>query len=218
MAHDAMTGFIQIWYKEEHLSHLYPFAIPYENKGLTMFFENDVIAKLIPQIEYDKIAICSWKLGQKMMKSIRLTKERIESDYQVLSFTRNGERHQMLGMANQWHPEFMKTITLLWEKLGFKMPGEARHPIYQNAFSAKREIYKQYVSEFLQPAIDLITTDEQLNELMLRPSKYSVLQRDADIKSVKAKLGLLEYPLCPFVLERCPSLWFTLNRIPVTYL
>lgn len=210
--------FYQIWYKQEHLNELYPFAKPIENKGLTIFFENELISRLVPVAQEEKIAVCSWKLGKKMRRAWPITPEVLNKDFEVLSFTRNSHRHQMLAMAREWHPDFMKAITLLWEKIGLKMPGEARNPIYQNAFAAKAEIYKRYVKEFLQPAIDVITTDEQLHELMIKPSKYGTLSRDADLKSVQAKLGMTEYPLCPFVLERCPSLFFTLHRIPVHYL
>jgi hypothetical protein len=83
---------------------------------------------------------------------------------------------------------------------------------------ARTDVYKDYVANFLGPAMDLIATDEQLHEIMLRPSGYGRLARGSDVKGVKVKLGLTDYPLCPFILERCPSLWFTMKRINVTYL
>lgn len=109
-------------------------------------------------------------------------------------------------------------MALLWSKLGFKLCGEVKNPIYQNAYLGKAEIYKKYVNEFLIPAMNLINSDQQLNELMLLPSGYGKLNRDCDMRSVKEKLDLSDYPLCPFVLERCPSVWYQLNNVQITYL
>jgi hypothetical protein len=124
----------------------------------------------------------------------------------------------MLAMASQWHADFMPAITMLWNKLRIKMPGEVKHAIYQNAYMMRTDLYKKYVSEFLQPAIDLIENDEELNTIMKKPSGYGRLSKDADLKAVQSKLGMNDYPLCCFVLERCPSMWHTINRYPITFL
>lgn len=214
-----MTEIYQIYYDEKQRSKLLPYSIPYYNEGLTIFFENDCIVKLVKDCTSEKVGVVSWKLSDKMRKHHLeglMTKK--DSDYQVLSLTRNSSRHSMLAMANAWHPHFKSTIELLWGKLGYKMPGEAKHPIYQNHYIAKTDIYKRYVNEFLSPAIDLIEKDEELHSAMIKPSGYGRLNRHADLKSVRNKLNMDEYPLAPFILERCPSLWFTLHRINVTYL
>lgn len=208
----------QIWYDEKHLKEVYPFSVPVYNEGLTIFFENDVIKKLVPTSSTEYTSVASWKLAQKSRRIYPITVEALESDYEVLSFTRNGRDHKMIAMASTVHPNFLPAITLLWEKLGLKMPGEVRNPTYHNHFSAKTDIYKRYVSEFLSPAMELITTNEELNALMVTPSNYARKTKDPDLKSIKAKLGMEDYPLCPFVLERCPSLFFQLHSIPVKYL
>lgn len=210
--------FWQIWYDEKQEKEIYPFAIPHFNDGLTIFFENAVINKLVPTSETEYTSVASWKLAKKSRRIHPITPEALGSDYDVLSFTRNGRDHKMIAMATHWHPDFLPAIKLLWTKLGFKMPGEARNPIYQNHFSAKTALYKRYVGEFLNPAIELIETDEELNMIMNKPSNYGRLSRDADLRSVKTKLGMNDYPLCPFVFERCFSLWLELHRISVKYL
>lgn len=217
-----MIDFFQLYYKDEQLQKIYPFAIPYKTEGLTIFFEAHWISELVLSSKADKIAVCSWKLADKMKMRVGmrkpLTLDALNSDYEVLSFTRNSQRHQMLGMANVWHKEFIPTIKLLWEKLGYKMPGEAKQPVYQNAYSAKREIYQDYVQNFLIPAMELTLNDQEMYYKMIQPSGYSKLQRGCDVKSVKEKLGMLDYPLAPFILERCIALWLTMKRINVTYL
>lgn len=213
-----MTELFQIYYKPEQKSKIYPWATPIYNEGLTIFFENEKIKEVVDKFEGEKVGVCSWKLSSKMRKGDCLTKERIQGNYEVLSFTRNSERHRMIDMLRVWHPKSIETLDLLWAKLGYKRPNEAKHPIYQNHWVGKTEIYKDYVTNFLSPAMELTMKDEQLHNLMLSPSNYGTLSKDADLKSVKMKLGLSEFPLSPFILERCPSLWFTMKKINVTYL
>lgn len=208
----------QIYYRENQKDKLYPFAVPVYNPKLTIFFENDVIRKVVNEFQGEKLAVCSWKLSQKVRLIHPVTEEVINSDYQVLSFTRNSHRHQMMAMAASWHPGFIKTIDLLWEKLGLKRPPEAKNPIYQNHFAATSEIYKDYVSNFLSPAIHLVENDEELHTLMIQRSHYGELSRGTDVKRVKEKLGMEDYPLCPFIFERCPSLWFQMKGYKISYI
>jgi hypothetical protein len=213
-----MTSLYQIFYKEEQKSLLYPFAIPYFNDSLTIFFENDPIRKIVSEFTGEKLAVCSWKLSKKVRLVHPVTEQALNSDYQVLSFTRNSHRHQMMAMANAWHPGFLKTIDLLWQKIGLKRPPEAKNPIYQNHFSAKTEIYKDYVDNFLIPAMNLTTSDEEINHLMTQPSGYGKLTKGADLRRVQMALGMSDYPLAPFILERCPSLYFQMKGYRITYI
>lgn len=212
----------QIYYKPDQLPKIFPFAKPYFNDSLTIFFENTPIQQIVRASTTKNVAVCSWKLAEKMRIRVGLrrplTKEAIEGDYEVLSFTQNSCRHTMIAMANAWHPGFVPALDLLWQKLGLKRPGEAKHPIYQNHFSARRDIYQDYVENFLSPAMELIENDGELNKMMVQPSGYGRLSRNSDVKSVKEKLGMDDYPLAPFVLERCPCLYFQLKGIKITYL
>lgn len=208
----------QIYYRDDQKKEIYPFSIPVYNEGLTIFFENDLIKRLVPTSQTEYTSVASWKLSQKSRRIHPITPEALGSDYHVLSFTRNGRDHKMISMATHWHPEFLPALKLLFEKLGLGVPRETRNPIYQNHHSSKTDIYKRYVMEFLSPAMEFIETDEELREKMLKPSNYGRLSRDSDLKAVKSKLGLNDYPLAPFVLERCYSLWLDRHRIPVKYL
>jgi hypothetical protein len=212
----------QIYYKAEQLPKLYPFAVPYFNQSLTIFFENKPIQEVVSQATSKNVGVCSWKLADKMKIRVglrnALTESFINSDFEVLSLTKNSKRHKMLAMANAWHNGFIPTLDLLWNKLGFKRPGEAKNPIYQNHFIARTDIYKDYVKNFLNPAIELILNDPELNQMMIQPSGYGKLSRHSDIKNVKAQLGMDDYPICPFILERCACLWFQMKGIKISYL
>jgi hypothetical protein len=217
-----MTEIYQLYYKDEQKTKLFPFSIPVKTEGLTIFFENYWITELVKASNSEKIGVCSWKLRDKLRRNVglakTLTEKDINGDYQVLSLTRNSKKHQMLAHLYHWHPKSREAMTLLWSKLGYKLPGEAKNPIYQNAFLAKTEIYRDYVDNFLSPAMKLITEDQELNLLMISPSGYGKLSREADLKSVKEKLGLMDYPLAPFILERCASLFFQMKGYQITYL
>lgn len=217
-----MTQLYQIIYEEKHREKLFPFSTPYFNTGLSIYFENKIIADLVTASDAEKIGVSSWKLRDKLRRNVglskTLTQKDIESDYEVLSFTKNSKKHTMLAHLYHWHPKSKEAMELLWQKLGYKLPGEVKNPIYQNAFIAKSEIYKDYVTNFLVPAMELTEKDEQVRELMLQPSGYGKLSKDCDLKSVKAKLGMNDYPLVPFILERCPSCWFQMKGINVSYL
>lgn len=217
-----MTELHQIFYDEKQRDKLYPFAIPFFNEGLTIYFENTVIAKIVTESKADKIGVCSWKLSEKFRNRVGirspLTYEALNSEYEVMALTRNSSRHCMLAAANAWHADFIPTITLLWEKLGYKIPREAKNPIYQNAFLGKREVYLDYVNNFLIPAMELTERDSEMKEKMIQPSGYGRLNRHADLKRVKEKLGMDDYPLSTFILERSPSLFFQMKGYKISYL
>lgn len=217
----------QIYYKDEQKQHLFPFAKPVYNQRLTVFFENKIIVDVVQGSKAEKIGVCSWKLFQKLKLRVSgpngrrpLTEEALNEDYEVLSFTRNTPAHRMIARADIWHAGFRPSIDKLWEKLGYKRPHETRSPIYQNHYMAKGEIYRDYVDNFLAPAIDVIQRDEELNNLMMQPSRYEDLvhpQKDG-VEALKRDCGIDYYPMVPFVLERCPSLWFEMKKIKVSYL
>jgi hypothetical protein len=193
----------QIYYDEKQKSKLLHFTVPYYNEGLTIFFENSCIEKLVSECKEEKIGVLSWKLSEKMRRhQLQQLITTMDTDYNVLALKKFSQRHCMLAMANVWHPSFMKTIKLLWQKLGLDMPSEAKYPIYNNHFIAKTEIYKDYVDNFLSPAMELTLADEEMNNLMTQPSGYSKLNRHADTRRVKEKLGMDDYPLSTYILER----------------
>lgn len=220
--------FYQIYYHESQKENMFPFATPYFNDGLTIFFENSVIAEIVSrETEADKLAICSWKLKDKLQWNLawprrphELTEEILNSDYDVLPFTRNSKYHTMLAAANGWHPGFKDAMTRIVTGIGKKMPEEVKIPIYQNAFSAKLEIYKDYVSDYLNPAMELIKNDPEVYKLATVDSHYTKLMREdcATSDYLQQKIGFPYYPLVPFLLERLFSVYVHNKNINVTFL
>lgn len=219
--------FYQIHYHEIQKENMWPFAIPYFNNELTIFFENEVIRKLVTETTADRLAVCSWKLKDKLRWNIgkpqrpeHITEEVLNSDYDVLPFTRNSKHHEMIGAASLWHPGFRETMTKIVEGIGKRMPSEVKIPIYQNAFSAKREIYQDYVNDYLNPAMELVKNDPEIYKLATQDSNYTKLIRNdgASAEYLQEKIGFPYYPLITFILERLFSVYCHNKRINITFL
>lgn len=215
---------IQIYYREEQKTALYPFARPYFNERLTIFFENEVIRALVPESKADKIAVCSWKLAEKMKYYIGrprpITQELLDSEYEVISFTRNTQYHDFFAFADAHHKNFRKNFEKLLASVGIKMPYKVKSPIYQNHFTSKREIYQDYVKNYLIPCMESIKNDPEINKIAMEDSKYSQLAKSsaASPEYLQEKIGVPFYPMAPFLLERLFSVYCTNNKINVTWL
>ena len=208
--------FYQIIFDESQRQKCYPFAKVYFNETLTNYFENDVINRLVPNSHADIIGVCSWRLAKKRGDStmvlngdLSLTEEKILSNnFDIAVLTPRSNRHQPLYMASQWHgkawddaflvfKEFLKTI-------GINIKGELQKAVYENHFLAKREIYHEYVSECLRPAIAFM--DER--SVFLADSGYVRKKHDPkEIKAYQEKSGRGDWPIGVFVLERLFSIW-----------
>lgn len=221
----------QIYYRPEHLDHLYSFATPYFNYSLTIFFENSVIRDLVLASESKNIGVCSWKISHPRQTKLNynlapprrvneITEEAINRDYDVLPFTRNSKYHNMLAAASTWHPNFKVILTEILDYLQINMPEEVKTPIYQNAFMAKREIYQDYVKKYLSPVMDLMVTDPKINKLIMQDSGYTKLAREdaASPEYLREKIGIPFYPMAPFLLERLFSIYVHNENIKVTFL
>jgi hypothetical protein len=214
----------QIIYDESQRKACYPFAEVYFNHTLTVYFENAVIVDVVSDSQAAKIAVCSWRLKEKMRWYIgrprEITEELLNSDYEVMSFTKNTKYHNMIAAADRWHPGFRDTMSKLCSSIGAKMPNEVKIPIYQNHFSAKREIYQDYVRSYLIPAMEVMKNDPEISKLARVNSKYSELDKSSPekLKSLKEKIGIDYYPMAPFLLERLFSIYVHNNRINVTHL
>lgn len=219
-----MTDFFQIYYREEQKDKIFPFATPYFNAELTPFFENVPISHLVKASEAGKVAVCSWKLKEKLKWYVgrprEITPELLDSDYDVLSFTRNTKEHKMMQLAEVWHKGFTAAMQKMVEGIGKKWCWEVKQPIYQNSFSAKREIYMDYVTEYLDPAMEFMKNDPEMYKIAMSDSKYSEINKQGCVTSqyLMEKINMSWYPLAPFLLERLFSVYCTNKNINVTWL
>jgi hypothetical protein len=239
-------AFYQIYYRDDQRGELYDFAVPYFNDGLSVHFENDVISHLVPKLDADLIGVASWRLRKKrgdsqigLGNSLHLSEEKIIfSGADVCILTPRSPIHKMLIAAESWHGvawvEAFNVFKGFLRSIGIKVNGELRHAIYENHFIAKKDIYHEYVEKVLRPSIQFmedydkeVTLTYEVNgqkvtdteRLFLFPSKYIHLKRNSpEVQIVPQKLGLKDYPIGVFILERLFSIWINdknLNVKPV---
>lgn len=206
------VDFYQIYYKDEQLLELYPFAIPFKNETVTDYFENSVIADVVPCSQADYISVCSWRLKAKremgscpiILKDTSLSGEKIiAQDADIMNLRPFIGGHQALRMASNWHhPNWDPCIKEL--KKFIKVPLEVTYAIYENHFIARKEVYHSYVETCLKPCIEFIST----REVFKMDSNYITKKRDTkEVKEYTEKTGRRDWPMTPFVLERLFSIW-----------
>lgn len=219
-----MIDFFQIYYREKDKSELYPFATPYFNETLTPFFENSIITEIVLKSTADKISVCSWALRRKRMGVLppkrELTEEVFYHDFDVMSFSKNSASHDMLSFMESFHKGSVAILERIWSELGFTMPKKPKFPIYQNHFCATKEVYKDYVLNFLIKAMYLMEFDDDIKKLCWQNANYdrTILNERVDLDRMKKFFGVPFVPLHPFLLERCFSLWIENKNLKVVYL
>lgn len=218
---DKKLDFYQIYYKDEQLTELYDFAIPYKNEVLTNYFENSIIADLVPKSTADLIAVCSWRLKQKrgqgsseiILANKKLTLDRImstEFDIAILTPSNNG--HHIMNMASNWHGKAWDAGIKELRKF-IKVPEEIiGNAVYQNHFIASREIYHEYVNNCLIPCMKFMDG----NDIFLLPSNYQKKKPNKEeVKRVTSILGMNDWPIAPFILERLFRIWIEGKRLNI---
>jgi len=210
--------FIQILYDESQRAELYPFARPYYSCGLTPYFENAIISGIVPCLQADYISVCSWRLRKKRAGAAHylggfnkdeFTIEKIQAamPFDVAILTPHSAAHKPLAMAPNWHGkawvDAFNAFKPFLAQFG-KVPDELNYAIYENHFIARREIYHEYVSTYLLPAIRFIGD----NPVFYVDSLYLPKKKDqAEIQRVQKLLKANDWPILPFLLERLFSFY-----------
>lgn len=216
--------FVQIYYREDQRAELYDFSVPYFNETLTPWFENSIIAKVVPELKEDYIGVASWRLRKKrndcqlgLGNNLTLTAEKIlNSGADVCILTPRSPIHKPLVAAQSWHGsawvEAFGIFKGFLAECGLKVPGELRYAIYENHFVARRDIYHDYVSNYLIPAIAYMDGDKRF----LAPSGYNEKKKDrAEKELVHKSLNLTDWPIGVFVLERFFSIYLESKELIV---
>lgn len=221
---EKTLDFFQIYYREDQLPELYPFAKPVFNQTLTPYFENDIISSLVPSSNADLVSVASWRLKQKRSAfpskavlheagSTELTKERILStEFDIAILTPRLSEHKMLFMARHWHGQgwidsFSELSLFLGKNLGIKVPIELSCPIYGNHFIARGEIYGDYVRSCLIPVIHFMNSHQSV---FSKPAGYRARKEFGGnieaIRDYEMASGRKEWMIGVFLLERLFSM------------
>lgn len=219
MASEMTLQFYQNYYDDSQLEFIYPFAIPHKNYELTRFFENSVIADLVPKSNADYVAVCSWRLAQKrqdgstplvLRNQLGLSEEKIlghDFDVAVLCPVKHKDIVNKLVL---WHGENATNAVDALRKF-IRVPDEVEHVIYQNHFIARGSIYKDYVKTCLLPCMDFMASySEDGRDVFFEDSGYISRKKNAspeEIKRIQKAFKRNDWPIAPFILERLFSLW-----------
>lgn len=222
----ASLDLYQIYYDRTQTQELYDFAKPVFSAGLTPYFENQFIAALVPQSQADYISVCSWRLRKKRagaahylggINKDEFTLQKIEEamPFDVAILTPHSASHRALSMAVNWHGrawvDAFNAFKPFLKQFG-SIPEELKHPIYENHFIARGEIYKDYVQNWLVPAIEFIGEKDEF----LAPSGYTQKKRDTEeIQRVHRLLKSNDWPILPFLLERLFSFYINDKNLNV---
>lgn len=223
----------QIYFNDETESNCYDWTIHIDNANANAsdikYFENKVISNLIDanqHLDCDYFGVWSHAFKFKVLQNPnygRLNRELLESfisnnnSPDVVGFFAKFKQTSIFAQAESYHRGFNRAFSLMLKyAIGLEFCG-LKHAIYimQNHFIAKPELYGRYVNEMLNPCIEVLENKAygDLQELIWNPvQKYSnQKERFKQNPRLQAQLGG-NYPLHPFLLERLPSLFFTLEK------
>lgn len=224
--------FWQIYYKDEHRPQLYDFSIAHKNESLSLYFENSIIASLVPTSTADLVGVASWRLKAKRNESSTefilkrqnghtdLTQESIlAAPFDVAVLTPRNKLHQPLAMASNWHGKpwddaFAVFKRYLRNAQSIKVPDELENTIYENHFIARRDLYQDYVGSCLVPAIEFMSSDP----IFLADAGYAKRKPAHERIEYQQLTGRMDWPIAPFILERLFSIWIDRKGLKVVAL
>ena len=223
-----MVKVYQIYYDEDSKQRLELEYIPYFNNPTSIFFESKVICDLIDKGAHkhsEWFGVVSHKLRKKVHqskfwgrtianRSIRkFSPKEFEvyirsSGADIASFCKHPP-HMVFPWAEKYHKGICKATAALVKKLGYKVwyDQKSTQVIYFNYFVAKPQIYEDFVSTLLQPAIEIMWKNPDVKALCNVNSKYP---KPVPV-SVRDQTGYDYWPMFPFIAERLINLYLLKN-------
>ena len=180
-----------------------------EDLKVNPYFENKQIRGLISKGDFkddEYVGILSHKFTRKTGFEYKHLQE-IDFKKDVVSFFRHVRSEKVLFNLDRWHKNGNKCLnSILWGLGRADMIGVTPDSvIYQNHFLAKGSVYKDYVNEWLIPAMDMCEEDSKLKSLLWEDAGYNIAIKDFGF----------DFPHHTFILERLPMLYFKYKGIEV---
>lgn len=219
----------QIYFDKEQYKELEPSYIPYFNPKCTVFFEAEVIRKLVEAGEHldtDYFGVVSYKLRSKLgyikenwknnknianISTAEFTPEKFEEELMkhkpdVMSFQRHAP-HDPVAVANQFHPGFKSFWEAIMKGIGYQwIPERYEDIVYCHYMVMKPELYQRYVKEMLAPAMDFMKGMPEL----YNDSGY---RRGLLPENLKKEWGINHYSFHAFLTERMPSYFIHIHKL-----
>jgi len=216
------------WSQLQTIQREFPEYTPYFNSDCTVFFESDVIRKLVEggkHLGCDYFGVVSYKLKEKLGYTMKekwakipnianhsteeFTPEKFEFELKkhlpdIMSFQRHMP-HDPIKQADRFHPNFSSFWNYIMNRIGYNWePTHFQDVFYCNYFVAKPDIYEKFVKEMLAPAMDVMKEMPELMENSGYPHKLPPALRET--------FKINHYPYHAFICERMFSYWVHLHN------
>lgn len=203
----------QICYDDSTCAKCFKQAETINNNGkLSHFFENDIIKDIYLKHDYtnyDYIAIWSHAIKSKIVfKENKLTFNyenavKVLDGTDVYSFNKRRQQSNIITQAERWHPGIVEMTKHILESIGYELPNRLDRIVLFNYWIMKTELFDQYCSEMLLPAIAVADTMPELH----KDAGYKKNHKD-----FTKELGYNYYPYTPFIFERLMSVWLQYRK------
>lgn len=163
----------------------------------------DIVDNHLDSFSENYLGIFSWKFSLKtgiFRKKLEWILDK-NPNYDVYNFCRP-LRYPYLFFTEQVHPGFLKRFTVILNHLDIPYC-EPKTVVYSNFFLCKKEIYKDFVDNWIKTSIDLMENDEEFKQLCFEKCDYKGLPPE----KLKEFTGLEYYPWMTFLLERLFSFY-----------
>jgi len=212
----------QIYFKDEQ-KRLLEFE-PLFNAECDYFFENSVILKAYQTGKMngnDYVGFLSLtykdkcrKLKNSRVKGVtnyssipdRLIINEVLKTYKpdILNIQRH-EPHNVVGLCEHLHPNTGKMFEKIFKEIGFDYtPKHEKYIFYCNFQICKAPIYKAYVQEMLQPAMEVMSNMPELMNNSHYPKPLPIHLKNA--------WNINFYPFHTFICERLFTVWVNNNK------
>lgn len=219
----------QIAYNEETIKKVdVDNAIEFQNRASDKYLENTIISRFSEFVtdRASYFGILSARFDEKMQwkqsegRSIAGIRPAIEKDgysHDVYSFFGSNTIRNVWVQADRWQPGVLEIAEIIFKQFAIERGqpiGDLKKLdtpiIYQNAFVAKREIYADYVNNWLIPLINIMETNEAVKPLLFANPNY----KDAKLTEEECMrvFGVPHYTFHSFVCERFFSTYLALNE------
>lgn len=210
---------LQVYFDEQSKSNCLDNVELIYNDKCTPYFENKIIVDNIDKNTEDYFGVFSPHFKYKILPvagmsrmSYEYIKTQLDSD--VISFFKHHRTKNMIKQAEEYHPRFTIGMELLLSAIGvdLNLNLDTRFIVYQNHFVAKKEVYNDYVENWLKPAIVAMEDKDnsELQNILWQDSNYHKKKNMSD--RLKRDLGVNYYPYHTFILERLFSLYLNKNK------
>lgn len=179
----------------------------------SIFFEYLPMLDAIDVENSEYVGIFSWKMPFKngISKTIlyKLFKEFGDPDIINLTPHYKGLSGRFIEWTDSYHPTFMDKFKVLCDKLGLKY-AEPKNIIFSNMVIMKREVYKDYLENYIKPAIELFKGE--LFEMGMENARYTA---GLDAEECEKAFGLPYYPFTTFLLERLMGVYIDNKNLTI---